>query len=179
MVKADPQNVQFQFDLADMYGNLAASQRETRRLDEALKSIEHSLQISERAAAKNPDFVAHRFNYALAFRQLGLVQRDRGATAEAIGAFRKSIEVFASLPADQRDPKQSLATTADLGHVLADQARRTGAAALWRESRTTLQQALDGWQAYQKGAGSKEDLKKEIDAVTAALARVDQSMGTR
>ena len=173
MVKADPQNVQFQFDLADMYGNLAASQRETRRLDEALRSIEHSLQISERAAEKNPDFVAHRFNYATALRQLGLVQRDRGATDEAIRGFRRSIEVFASLPADQRDPKQSLATTADLGLALADQARRTGSADLRKEARATLQKALDGWQAYQKGAGSKEDLREQIDDVTTALSQVD------
>jgi non-specific serine/threonine protein kinase/serine/threonine-protein kinase len=172
MVKADPQNVQFQFDLADMYGNLAASQRESRRLDEALRSIEHSLRISDGAVAKNPGYVAHRFNYALAFRQLGLVQRDRGATAEAIGAFRKSIEVFASLPADRRDPKQSLAATADLGHALADQARRTGSAEQRAEARTLLQQALEGWQAYQKGAGAKEDLKKEIDVVSAALAKL-------
>ncbi len=177
MVKADPQNVQFQFDLADMYANLAMSQRETRRLAEALRSIEHSLQISEGAAKKNPDFVAHRFNYAAALRQLGLVHRDRGAIDEAIRAFRRGIEVFASLPADQRDPKQSLAATADLGHALADQARRTGSAEQRKEARTTLQQALDGWQAYQKGAGSKEDLKKEIDAVAGALARVDQSAG--
>lgn len=176
MIKADPQNVQFQFDLADMYGNLAASQRESRRLDEALRSIEHSLQISDGAVAKNPGYVAHRFNYALAFRQLGLVQRDRGATTEAIGAFRKSIEVFASLPSDQRDPKQSLTTTADLGHALADQATRTGSAEQRKEARTTLQQALDGWQAYQNGAGSKEDLRKEIDAVSAALAQVDRSI---
>ena len=175
MVKADPANVQFQFDLADMYGNLAASQRETRRLDEALLSIEHSLQVSERAAAKNPDFAAHRFNYASALRQLGLVHRDRGAGAEAIRAFRRAIEVFASLPADQRDPKQSLLTTGDLGLALADHARRTGSADLRKEARATLQQALDGWLAYQKGAGAKEDLRKEIDAVTAALARVDQS----
>jgi tetratricopeptide (TPR) repeat protein len=170
MVKADPQNVQFQFDLADMYGNLAASQRETRRLDEALRSIQHSLQISTSAAAKNPDFVAHRFNHALAWRQLGLVQRDRGATDEAIRAFRRSIDVFASLPADQRDPKQSLATMADLGRALADQARRTGDATLRRDARVTVQRALDGWQAYQKGAGAKEDLRKEIDALAAALA---------
>jgi tetratricopeptide (TPR) repeat protein len=173
MIKADPQNVQFQFDLADMYGNLAASQRETRRLDEALRSIEHSLNISDGAIAKNPGYAAHRFNYALALRQLGLVQRDRGATDEAIRAFRRSIELFASLPADQRDPKQSLATTADLGMALADQARRAGSAALRSEARTTLQQALDGWQAYQKGAGSKEDLRKEIDAVSSALAKLD------
>ena len=177
MVKADPNNVQFQFDLADMYGNLAASQRETRRLDEALRSIEHSLELSARAAAKNPDFAAHRFNYAAALRQLGLVQRDRGATGEAIRAFRRSIDVFASLPADQRDPKQSLATTADLGLALADSAGRAPSPALWRDARAALQQALEGWQAYQKGAGAKEDHRKEIDAVTAALARVDQSMG--
>jgi tetratricopeptide (TPR) repeat protein len=172
MVKADPQNVQFQFDLADMYGNLAAGQREMRRLDEALRSIEHSLQISERAVEKNPGYVAHRFNYALAFRQLGLVQRDRGASTEAIDAFRKSIAIFASLPADQRDPKQSLATTADLGHALAAQARRTGSAEQRKEARDTLQQALEGWQTYQTGAAAKEDLKKEIDAVSAALARM-------
>jgi non-specific serine/threonine protein kinase/serine/threonine-protein kinase len=179
MVKADPQNVQFQFDLADMYGNLAASQRETRRLGEALRSIEHSLKISEGAAAKNPDFVAHRFNYATALRQLGLVHRDRGATDAAVHAFRRGIAVFASLPADQRDPKQSLATTADLGLALADQARRTGNAALWREARTSLQQALDGWQAYQKGAGAKEDLRKEIESVTTAIALIDRSIGRR
>jgi non-specific serine/threonine protein kinase/serine/threonine-protein kinase len=171
MIQADPQNVQFEFDLADMYGNLAASQRETRRLDDALRSIEHSLQISERAAARNPNYLAHRFNYAGALRQLGLVQRDRGAAAAAIDAFRKSINVFASLAADQRDPKQSLATTADLGMALADEARRTGSAAVWREARATLQQALDGWHAYKQGAGSKEDLGKEIEAVSAALAQ--------
>ena len=162
-----------------MYGNLAASQRETRRLDEALLSIEHSLQISEGAAAKNPDYVAHRFNYAAALRQLGLVQRDRGASVDAMRAFRRSIDVFASLPADQRDPKQSLATTADLGIALADQAKRTGSVSLWRDARTTLQQALEGWQAYQKGAGAKEDLRDEIDAVIAALAQVERSLGTR
>jgi tetratricopeptide (TPR) repeat protein len=155
------------------------SQRETQRLDEALRSIEHSLQISERAAEKNPDYVAHRFNYAAALRQLGLVQRDRGALADAIPAFRRSLEAFASLPADQRDPKQSLGATADLGHALADLARRSGAAVQWKEARTTLQQALDGWQAYQKGAGSKEDLRKEIDAVVSAIAQVDRSIGTR
>jgi non-specific serine/threonine protein kinase/serine/threonine-protein kinase len=176
MVKADPQNVQFQFDLADMYANLGMSQRETRRLDEALRSIQHSLQISEGAAAKNPDFLAHRFNYAGTLRQLGLIYRDRGATDDAIRALRRSVAVFASLPADQRDPKQSLSATADLGHALADQARRTGNAVLMKEARTALQQALDGWQAYQKdGAGSKEDLHKEIDAVTAALAQIDRS----
>jgi serine/threonine protein kinase len=172
MVKADPQNVQFQFDLADMYGNLALSQRETRRLDQALRSIERSLQMSEGAAAKNPDFVAHRFNYAGALRQLGLVHRDRGASDDAIRAFRRSLEVYAGLGADQRDPKQALMARADLGLALAEQARRTGAAALATEARTTLQQALDGWQAYQKGAGAKEDLRKEIDAVTAALAKI-------
>jgi tetratricopeptide (TPR) repeat protein len=176
MIKADPQNVQFQFDLADMYGNLAASQREMRLLREALRSIEHSLNISAGAIAKNPGYVAHRFNYATALRELGLVHRDRHAADEAIRAFRRSIEMFASLPADQRDPKQSLAATADLGHALAEQARRTGAVALAKEAHTTLQQALDGWQAYQKGAGSKEDLRKEIDAVTAALAQVDRSI---
>jgi tetratricopeptide (TPR) repeat protein len=176
MVKADPQNVQFQFDLADMYANLGMSQRETRRLDEALRSIQHSLQISEGAAAKNPDFLAHRFNYAGTLRQLGLIYRDRGATDDAIRALRRSVAVFASLPADQRDPKQSLSATADLGHALADQARRTGNAVLMKEARNALQQALDGWQAYQKdGAGSKEDLHKEIDAVTAALAQIDRS----
>ncbi len=179
MVKADPNNVQFQFDLADMYGNLAASQRETRRLDDALRSIQHSLALSERAAAKNPDYVAHRFNYALAHRQLGLVHRDRGATGDAIRAFRRSIEVFASLPADQRDPKQSLTTTADLGLALADEARRSPSPARWNDARAALQQALDGWQAYQKGAGSKEDHRKEIDAVTAALAKLDESAGAR
>lgn len=176
MVNADPQNVQFQFDLADMYGNLAAGQREMRRLDEALRSIEHSLRISETAAAKNPNFVAHRFNYAAALRQLGLVQRDRGASDQAIRAFRRSIDVFASLPADQRDPKQSLTTTADLGLALADQARRTGSEAVWRDARATLRQALEGWRAYQRGAGSKENLSKEIDAVSAALAQVERSI---
>jgi tetratricopeptide (TPR) repeat protein len=171
MVKADPQNVQFQFDLADMYGNLAMSQHQTRRLDDALRSVEHSLQISERAAAKNPDFLAHRFNYAGVLRQRGLIQRDRGATDEAIRALRRSIEVYASLPADQRDPKQPLLAKADLGLALADHARRTGSAEQRKEARTLLQQALDGLQAYQKGAGAKEDLSKEIDTVVSALGR--------
>ena len=111
------------------------------------------------ALSQNPDYIAHRFNYAAALRQLGLVQRDRGASVDAMRAFRRSIDVFASLPADQ--PK------------------RTGSVSLWRDARTTLQQALEGWQAYQKGAGAKEDLRDEIDAVIAALAQVERSLGTR
>ena len=160
MVKADPQNVQFQFDLADMYANLAMSQRETRRLDEALRSIEHSLQISERAAAKNPDFVAHRFNYAGVLRQLGLIQRDRGATDEAIRAFRRSIEVFASLLPISAIRSSRWRRRPTSGTRSPIRPERTGSASAGEEARTTLQQALDGWQAYQKGAGAKEDLRR-------------------
>ena len=123
--------------------------------------------------------MAHSFNYAAALRQLGLVQRDRGALANAILAFRRSLEGFASLPADQRDPKQSLGATADLGHALAGQARRTSSLALTNEARATLQQALDGWRAYQQGAGAKEDLHQDIDDIASALQELDRSIGKR
>ena len=180
MVKADPQNVQFQFDLADMYGNLAVSQRETRRLDEALRSIEHSLQISERAAAKNPDFLAHRFNYAGALRQLGLIQRRS----------RRHRRGDPGLPPEHRGLRESPCRSARSEAVAGRDrrprpgARRSGQAhgrspAQSKEARATLQQALDGWQAYQKGAGAKEDLRKEIDAMTVALAKLDPSAGAR
>ena len=174
LIAADPLNVQFQFDLADMYGNLAASQRETKQLDAALASIEKSIGISEKAAAKNPDYVAHRFNYAGALRHLGLVQRDRGAISDAIRAFRQSLAVYDSLPDDQRDPKQSLGTAADLGLALAAQARRSGSASARSDARTALQHAMDGWQTYQRGAGAKEDHKKDVDALSAALREVDR-----
>jgi tetratricopeptide (TPR) repeat protein len=160
-----------------MYGNLAASRRETKQLDAALESIQRSIDISERAAAKNPDFVAHRFNFATAVRQLGLVQRDRGASADAISAFRRSISLFESLPADQRDPKQSLSAAADLGLALAADARRSGSRTAWTAARTALQQALDGWQAYQKGAGAKEDHRRDIDALSSAIQEADRTVG--
>jgi tetratricopeptide (TPR) repeat protein len=174
LVKADPLNVQFQFDLADLYGNLAVSQRETRQLDAALRSIEHSVETSERAAAKNPEFKAHRFNFAAALRQLGLVHRDRGATTEAIQAFRRSIEVFESLPADQRDPTQSIAATAELGQALALEGLRSQSPALLREARTRLQQALDGWKGYQGSAGDEQ--RRQIDILLAAIEDVDRRL---
>jgi non-specific serine/threonine protein kinase/serine/threonine-protein kinase len=177
LVSADPQNVQFQFDLADTWGNLAASQRETKQLDAALASIERSIDISEKAAAKNPNYVAHRFNFATAVHQLGLVQRDRGAIPEAIKAFRQSIAIFESLPADQRDPKQSLSAAADLGLALAADARRSGSRSAWTAARTALQHALAGWQAYQKGAGDKEDHRRHIDALSSAIQEADRLIG--
>ncbi|MEQ1910572.1 MAG: serine/threonine-protein kinase [Vicinamibacterales bacterium] len=178
LVAADPLNIQFQFDLADMYGNLATSQRETRQLDAALESIEQSIRISEGATAKNPDYVAHRFNFAGEVRQLGLVQRDRGAMTEAIRAFRRSVALFESLPADQRDPKQSLAPAGDLGLALATVARRSGSRDAWREASTALRHALNGWEAYKRGAGAKEDLRLEIDPLAAALQEADLAAGT-
>ena len=177
LVNADPLNIQFQFDLADMYGNLAASQRETKQLDAALASIQRSIGISEAAVAKNPDYVAHRFNFAAAVRQLGLVQRDRGAIGEAVRAFRRSIAIFESLPGDQRDPKQSLATAADLGLALATDARASGSRNAWATARTALQQALEGWQAYQRGAGAREDHHRDIEALSSALQEADRMAG--
>ena len=177
LVKADPLNVQFQFDLADMYGNLAASQRENGQLDAALRSITHSIDISERAAAKNPQYVAHRFNFGAALSQLGQVQRDRGATTEAISAFRRTIAVLGSLGDDQRDPAMLIAATAGLGQSLADEARRSHSPTLWREARTTLQQALDGWRAYQQGPGADEDRRQEIEAVASALEEANSHLG--
>ena len=160
-----------------MYGNLAASQRETKQLDAALASIQRSIGISEAAVAKNPDYVAHRFNFAAAVRQLGLVLRDRGAIGEAIRAFRRSIAIFESLPGDQRDPKQSLATAADLGLALATDARQSRSRNAWATARTALQQALEGWQAYQRGAGAGEDHHRDIEALSSALQEADRMAG--
>ena len=173
LVKADPLNVQFQFDLADMYGNLAASQRENGQLDAALRSITHSIDISERAAARNPGYVAHRFNFGAALSQLGQVQRDRGATADAISAFRRSIAVLGSLGDDQRDPAMLIAATSGLGQSLADEARRSQSVALWREARTTLQQGLDGWRRYQQTAGAGNEHRAEIERLVSALKEAD------
>jgi len=169
----DPLNVQFQFDLADMHGNLAASQRETGQLDAALRSIERSIQTSERAAARSPQYVAHRFNYGAALSLLGSVHRDRKATADAIRAFRQSIAVLGSLGDDQRDPAMLIAATSGLGQSLADEARRSQSAAVWREARTTLQQALDGWRGYQQTAGAGDDHRAEIDPLVSALKEAD------
>ena len=173
LVRADPLNVQVQFDLADVYGNLAVSQRETRQLDAALASIQRSIQTSERAAAKNPQYMAHQFNFAAELRQLGLIQRDRGARSEAIRALRRSIAVFESLPADQRDPTQFIAAIGELGQLLALEAERSGSSGLWLEARTTLQRAVDGWKNYQQSSGSRADHRKDIEALVEALAHVD------
>ena len=128
---------------------------------------------------KNPDFKAHRFNYAGALRHLGLVQRDRGATADAIRAFRQSLIVYEGLADDQRDPKQSLGTASDLGLALAADAKRSGSASARSAARAALQHAIEGWQAYQRGAGAKEDHQKDVDALSAALREVDRMAGGR
>ena len=158
MVKADPQNVQFQFDLADMSGNLAASQRETRRLDEALKSIEHSLQISEARGREKPGL-----------RRTPL-QLRAGVPAARTGPARSRCDRRGDqcIPQEHRGVRQPSRGSARSEAVVDDDgrpracARRSGQAhgccSLWRDARTTLQQALEGWQAYQKGAGSKENL---------------------
>jgi hypothetical protein len=57
-------------------------------------------------------------------------------------------------------------------------AKRSGSEARRRDARTALQQ-LAGWQAYQKSAGTKEDVGKQIEEVTAALAKLDQSAAAR
>jgi len=176
LIKDDPANVQFQFDLSDMYANLAISQRETGRLDAALSSMELAIHTSEEAAARNPQFAAHQFNYGGMLNQLGRVQRDRHAYTEAVQAFRHSIEIFTSVPADQRDPTQLLTTRSLLGETLIDQAAVAPSASRWQEARVALDEALDAWRTYQKGAGAKEDHQADIDRLASLLHTAEKNL---
>jgi hypothetical protein len=82
--------------------------------------------------------------------------------------------VFDSLPADQRDPKQSLSASAELGLALAAEARRSGSGSAWSDARVALEHALAGWQGYQRGAGAAEDHHADIDTLSSALQEANR-----
>jgi tetratricopeptide (TPR) repeat protein len=104
LVKADPSNVQFQFDLADVIANLAMVKEKAGDMDGALAEIRRSVAMSEAAEARNPQFVAHRFNFAGEVVLLAQIHARRGEATDAVRQYRRGLAIYAEPGVADRNP---------------------------------------------------------------------------
>jgi tetratricopeptide (TPR) repeat protein len=178
LAAGDPSSVQFQFDLADVIGNLALIQEKAGQLDDALATIRRSLAISDAADTRNPNFADHRFNYAEAVGTHALIQARRGGVADAVREYRRQLALYEQPGVADRNPSVVPMAREGLGDALVALARKAGTDDRWREARQEYERARDGWHAIKaKGAlgdqdaGRPDAIEKKIAECTAALAR--------
>ncbi len=176
-MKADPSNVQFQFDLADVVANLAMVKDKSGDLDGALAEIRRSLAMSEAAEARNPQFVAHRFNFAGEVVVLAQIHSRRGEATDAVREYQRGLAIYAEPSVADRNPAVVPMAREGLGDAFVALARRERSAGRWREARQQFELALAGWNdAKAKGALAADDadkptlLEKKIAECDAALA---------
>ena len=177
IVKADPNNVQYKFDLADVLSNLAGVQEKLGSLDDALATIDRALSISDAARAVNPKFTMHLFNYGGAILVRGEIQYKRGQLLDAVRDYQRGIGVYSEPGVIDRNPSVAPMAREGLGNVLVALARRDRSADRWREARVEFERALTGWNDIKaKGtlaatdAGKPAELEKRIAECDAALA---------
>jgi serine/threonine protein kinase len=177
ITKADPNSVQYQFDLADTLGNLAMAQEKAGALDDALAAIRRSLAISEAAGARNPQFVAHRFNFGSAVGILAQIHARRGEASDAVREYQRALSIYEEPGVADRNPAVVPMAREGLGDALVTLARREGSRDRWTAARQQYEQALGGWtEAKARGPLSEDDagkpaaLEKKIAECDAALA---------
>ncbi len=179
MVAADPNSVQFQFDLADTIGNLAMIQEKAGQLDDALATMRRSLALSDAGQAKNPNLVDRRFNYGSAVALLAQIHLRRGELPDAAREYPRALGILTQPGASDRNPTQLLTTYEGLGDTLAALGRRERSGARWRDAQQQYERALEGWNGMKaKGAlseldtGKPDELRKKIAECAAALAAI-------
>ena len=177
LANGDPSSIQFQFDLADVIGNLSIIEEKAGRLDDALASVQRSIAISQAAHARNPQSRDHMFNYSTAVIQLGQVHFKRGLPSDAVREYERGLAMLAEPGVADRNPTVVAMAREGLGDALVALARRERSSARWREARQHFDGALTAWNAVKaKGAlaaddaGKPEALEKKIAECDAALA---------
>jgi len=176
LVAGDASNIQFQFDLADVLGNLAMQLEKQGDLDAALAAVRRSLGITEAADSRNPRFADHRFNHAGVIALLAQIQLKRREAGEAAREYERALAMYALPGVADRNPSSVPMTHEGLGDALVALARRDRSPARWREAHTQFTHALAGWKEIAaKGPLTDQDaakpatLEKKIAECAAAL----------
>ena len=177
LANGDPSSVQFQFDLADVIGNLSIIEEKAGRLDEALASVQRSIAISADAHARNPQSRDHMFNYSGMVIQLGQIHFKRGQPSDAVREYERGLAMLSEPGVADRNPTVVATAREGLGDALVALARRERSGARWREARQHFDGALTAWNAVKANnalaagdAGKPATLEKKIAECDAALA---------
>jgi tetratricopeptide (TPR) repeat protein len=183
LAAADPENVQAQFDTADVYSNLGEALSAQGEHAAAADAVRRAISIDERAYARNPGYTAGRRNFANNYLVLGTVLSRTDATASALEAYRKAASLFEVEPVRSEEPSRLAESYEGLGDAqakLAGAASEAARAAQWQAARKSYEQSLAIWVTLRdqgKLAPDEVDLPKQIEQriarCAAALAAAD------
>jgi len=169
LATADPENVQAQFDMADVHSNLGEALSAQGDHAAAADAVRRAISIDERAYARNPGYTAGRRNFANLYLVLGTVLSKTDAAASALEAYRKAASLFEVEPVRSEDPARLAESYAGLGDAQAKLAGAAPAAARavqWQAARRSYEESLAIWVTLRdqgKLAADEVDLPKQIE----------------
>ncbi len=93
MVRQDPGNAGWQYDLSISYSKLGDVQSTQGDLAGALASYRQALGIHQRLARQDPGNAAWQHDLSYSYNNLGEVQRAQGDLAGALASYRQAMEI--------------------------------------------------------------------------------------
>jgi tetratricopeptide (TPR) repeat protein len=181
LVKADPDNVQTQIELADTYTGLADALSAEGNNPAAADAIRQGLAIY----ARNPGYTAGGGSFATLYLTLGKVLMKTDA-AGALNAYRQAVGLFAVEPVRSEDPSKLAESYAGMGDAqakLAAAAPRSLRAEQWEAARHWYEESLAIWRALQeknKLAADQINRPKQVEErIAMARGMRDTSSGTQ
>jgi tetratricopeptide (TPR) repeat protein len=118
LVERDPDNADYQQELAYAYSNLGTMAREGGRAGEALAHFQSGAAIEQQLLAASQDDATLRFSLAEAYSWVGSCLLDLGRLDESEQSFRRSLDLLEALHRKGGDPRHS-EEYADVGALLA------------------------------------------------------------
>ena len=122
LVKQQPGNTDFDYQLSVSYGRMGDALHEQRKLSEAMQAYKACLEIDERLVRLEPAHVEWQREVAVDYQRIGDVLREQNNLPEALKSLRTSLEIFEQLA--KADPenlrKQSDVASSDqyIGDIL-------------------------------------------------------------
>jgi tetratricopeptide (TPR) repeat protein len=107
LVERDPDNVDYQRELAYAFSNLGTLARERRRPDEALGHFESGAAIEQRLLIASPDDMDLRFSLAESYSWAGSSLLDLGRLEDGEQAFRRALDLLEALHLKGDSPRHS------------------------------------------------------------------------
>ena len=138
LIKAAPDDTNWQRDLSAAYEKVGDVLKDQGNLPEALKAYRDSLAIRERLAKADPGNAGWQRDLSVAYEKVGDVLKDQGNLPEALKAYRDSLAIAERLA--KADPgnagwQRDLSVAYEkVGDVLKDQGNLTEALKAYRDS---------------------------------------------
>ena len=147
LAKENPQQRDYQSDLALSYNNLGAIHSRLSRWTDAVKCFQDAIAVQSRLVAAAPLVTTYRRDLAVSYNNLGMTQTSRPHSAEAEASFTKALamqrDLVESHPQDVRLLSGLGGIYNNLGMAYQKRERLTEACSAFQQAIAMQQQAHD------------------------------------